>query len=149
MKFSTRTRYGLKAVIDLAAAFGQGPLSLAVLAGNQGISEAYLEQLMRTLMREGIVKSVRGVNGGYLLAKEPEKLSALEVISVLEGGAVVASCVGAGSSSCGNEGSCSARPLFLKLQSRIDEVLKKTTIFELAEDYNEHQRRKDNETSIS
>ena len=60
MKLSTRGRYGLKAVVDLAVYYGDAPVTLSVLAGMQGVSEAYLEQLLRVLRRAGIVETVRG-----------------------------------------------------------------------------------------
>ena len=78
MKFSTKGTYGLRAVVELATRYGEGPVSLTAVATEQGISEAYLEQLMRSLKKAGIVKTARGKAGGYLLTKEPSKISVLE-----------------------------------------------------------------------
>ncbi len=149
MKLSTRSRYGLKAVVDLAVTYGEGPVSLAQLAGAQGISEAYLEQLLRELKKGGVVETARGAQGGYFLSCDPSELSVQRVLSLLEGSTAVVDCVGTERSECRNACTCSARPLFLKLQSRIDDVLKKTTIRELADDYIQQKRRFQNAKSLS
>ena len=126
MKFSTKGTYGLRAVVELATRYGEGPVSLAAVATEQGISEAYLEQLMRSLKKAGIVKTARGKSGGYLLTREPVRISVLEVLRALEGSTDVVDCIGSGANVCENACTCSARPLFLKLQSRINAV---TAIF--------------------
>lgn len=135
MKLSTRSRYGLKAVIDLAVRYGTGPVSLPTLAGEQGVSEGYLEQLLRELKKGGVVDTVRGAQGGYELTCDPGELSVQRVLTLLEGSTAVVDCVGSEDLGCNNACTCSARPLFLKLQNRINEVLEKTTIRELADDY--------------
>jgi Rrf2 family transcriptional regulator, cysteine metabolism repressor len=75
VKFSTRTLYGLKAVLVLAARFGEGSLSVSQIAKKEGISVAYLEQILNNLKRKGLVKSVRGPQGGYVLAKKPSEIT--------------------------------------------------------------------------
>ena len=80
MKFSTKGTYGLRAVVELAIRYGEGPVSLAAVATEQGISEAYLEQLMRSLKKAGLVATTRGKSGGYLLTREPETISVGEVL---------------------------------------------------------------------
>lgn len=150
MKLSTRSRYGLKAVVDLAVAYGNGPISLPQLAGAQGISESYLEQLLRSLRNVGIVETARGAQGGYTLGRAPEQISVQQVLSVLEGSTAVVDCVDTtDSSGCKNACVCSARPLFLKLQNRINDVLLETSIQDLAEDYIEQKRRMVHATSLS
>ena len=141
MKFSTKGTYGLRAVVELAARYGEGPVSLSAVASEQGISEAYLEQLMRSLKAAGLVKTVRGKSGGYLLTREPAKISVLEVLRALEGSTDIVDCVGSAASVCENACTCSARPLFLKLQSRINAVLEETTVGELTEDHIEQKKR--------
>ena len=112
MKLSTKGRYGLKAMVDLTVAYGRGYVSIATLAQQQGISESYLEQLIASLKKAGLVESVMG-------------------------------CVDVNGASCDNACSCSARPLWLKLQKRIDEVLDTTTLADMAEDYKTQLRRFD------
>src|SRR6185437_1248139 len=85
MKISTKGRYGLTIVVELGAKFGQGPVPLRKIAEEQNLSEAYLEQLIPPLRNSGIVKSVRGAYGGYMLAKTPTEITAGDVIRVLEG----------------------------------------------------------------
>ncbi len=141
MKISTKGTYGLRAVVELAARYGDGPVSLAAVAAEQGISEAYLEQLMRSLKSAGLVTTARGKSGGYLLTKDPVEISVGEALRALEGSTDVAGCVSAEGKVCENACTCSARPLFLKLQSRINAVLNETTIGELTEDHIEQKKR--------
>ena len=85
MKFSTRTRYGLRAVLVLASRFGQGSLPVSQIAKNQGISVAYLEQILNSLKRKGLVKSVRGPQGGYALTKKPSEIPLDRLFGMLNG----------------------------------------------------------------
>lgn len=135
MKLSTRGRYGLKAMVDLAVNYGGGMMSTASLAALQGISDAYLEQLIAALRKAGLVNSVRGAQGGYSLARPPNEISVNDVLRVLEGSTAVMGCVGTENANCDNACSCSARPLWLKLQSCIDQVLDSTSLADMAEDY--------------
>lgn len=135
MKLSTRSRYGLKAMVDLALAYGEGCVSIASLAAQQGVSDAYLEQLIANLRKAGLVTSIRGAQGGYTLSRAPEDINVGEVLQVLEGSTAVSDCVGTDSVNCGNACSCSARPLWIKLQSRINEVLFATSLKDMADDY--------------
>lgn len=141
MKISTRTRYGLKAMVDLAAQYGGDPIAVSALAQMQGISEAYLEQLIAALKRAGLLTGIRGAQGGYMLARAPEEITVGEVLRALEGTTAVLECVDRTVSDCENACSCSARPLWLKLQSKIDGVLNDTTIKDLADDYSIQKRR--------
>lgn len=141
MKLSTRARYGLIATVDLACSYGEGPVSLPQLAKEQGVSEGYLEQLLRSLKKDGIVETVRGVQGGYSLSRAPKDITVEEVLSSLEGSTALVDCVGTVSSGCEKACVCSARPLFLKLQREINEVLSATSIQDLADDYMQQKRR--------
>lgn len=85
MKLSTRSTYGMRALVELGLARGRGPLSAAQIARRQGLSVAYLEQLLHRLKKQGIVTSVRGPKGGYLLAREPEQLPVGEIVRTLDG----------------------------------------------------------------
>ncbi len=136
MKLSTKGRYGIKAMVDLATEYESGEkLSIAQLSERQGISYAYLEQLIALLKKAGLVKAARGAQGGYTLAKAPENISVGEVLKALEGSTALVECVGTAGTDCENVCSCAARPLWLKLQRRIDDVLDSTTIKDMAEDY--------------
>ena len=80
MKLSTKGRYGLKAMVDLTVAYGGGYVSTATLAQQQGISESYLEQLIASLKKAGLVESVRGAQGGYALSLRPEDIDVGQVL---------------------------------------------------------------------
>lgn len=135
MKLSTRGRYGIKAMVDIALEYGRGRLSVNQLAEKQGISVAYLEQLVSALKKAGLVDAARGVTGGYTLSRPPEEISVGEVLRALEGSTAILDCVGTDGTECTNACSCSARPLWLKLQRKIDDVLNSTTIKDMADDY--------------
>ena len=150
MKLSSRGRYGLKAMVDLAIEYGSGPVSAAVLASKQGISLAYLEQLIAALRKAKLIVSNRGVLGGYVLSRPPQEITVGEVLRVLEGNTDLVDCVGQDKNRiCENACTCSARPLWLKLQSRINGVLNETTILDLADDNIEQMRRLDEEANLS
>ena len=85
MRLSTRSTYGMRALVELALASGHGPVSAARIAKRQVLSAAYLEQLLHRLKKDGIVRSVRGPRGGYLLAKGPTHITMAEVVRVLDG----------------------------------------------------------------
>jgi Rrf2 family cysteine metabolism transcriptional repressor len=85
MKISTKGRYGLTIMMELAIKFGEGPTSLKSIAEKNQLSEHYLEQLIAPLRNAGLVKSVRGAYGGYILFREPASITAGDVIRVLEG----------------------------------------------------------------
>ncbi|GED32318.1 MULTISPECIES: cysteine metabolism transcriptional regulator CymR [Brevibacillus] len=85
MKISTKGRYGLTIMMELANRNGEGPTSLRSIAQRHDLSEHYLEQLIAPLRNAGLVKSIRGAYGGYVLAKQPEEISAGDIIRVLEG----------------------------------------------------------------
>ena len=85
MKVSAKSEYGVRAMVQLARAFGSGPMPLSLIAEREKISLDFLEQVMLALRNEGLVKSVRGVHGGYLLARDPDSVAVGEVIQAIEG----------------------------------------------------------------
>ena len=85
MKLSTRSIYGMRALVELALASGRGPVSAARIAKRQELSVAYLEQLLHRLKKEGLVHSIRGPRGGYLLAKGASHITMADVVKVLDG----------------------------------------------------------------
>ena len=143
MKLSTKARYGIKAMVDLSLSYGKGYVSTATLAQQQGISESYLEQLIASLKKAGLITSTRGAQGGYSLVNPPEEINVGEVLRALEGSTAIMECVGISKVNCDNACSCSARPLWIKLQQRIDEVLNTTTLADMAEDYKTQMSRFD------
>lgn len=85
MKLSTRSTYGMRALVELALGVGHGPLSATLIAKRQGLSAAYLEQLLHRLKLHGLLRSIRGPRGGYVLAREPHQITMAEVVRVLDG----------------------------------------------------------------
>ena len=142
MKLSTKGRYGIKAMVDLALVYGDERLSVNQLAEKQDISPTYLEQLIAALKKAGLVGSARGAAGGYTLARPPEEISVGEVLRALEKTTAIVDCVDKDGGPCANACYCSARPLWLKLQQRIDGVLNTTTIKDMADDYSAQLERR-------
>ena len=93
MKLSSRSRYGFRALLELAIAHGSGPLQIRTIAERENISNKYLEQLIAMMKSAGLVKSVRGPKGGYLLAKAPNEIRLSKVFTTLEGPLVVEECL--------------------------------------------------------
>jgi Rrf2 family protein len=93
MKLSTRGRYGVRAMLELAMNSGKGPVPLRDLASRQEISAKYLEQLLIPLKGAGLVKSIRGARGGYMLAHEPARISLYDIVRSLEGPLAPVECV--------------------------------------------------------
>ena len=85
MRLSTRSTYGMRALVELALAGGRGPVSAALIAKRQDLSVAYLEQLLHRLKKRGLVSSIRGPRGGYVLAKDPRRVTMSDVVRILDG----------------------------------------------------------------
>ena len=134
MKLSTKTLYGLRALIELCSKYdGESAVSIGDIARKQGLSETYLEQLFQKLRKAGLVKSVRGAQGGYMLSRPPEEISAASIVEALEGNIVFSECLeGAG---CEKSSRCPTRRLWSKGKTSIDSILEETTLKDLAEDH--------------
>ena len=85
MRLSTRSTYGMRALVELALASGRGPVSASLISKRQALSVAYLEQLLHRLKKHGLVRSIRGPRGGYLLAKHPQQITMADIVRVLDG----------------------------------------------------------------
>ena len=133
MKFSTRARYGLRAMLDLALNYDPNqPISLLHVAERQGISEGYLEQMMTFLRKGGLVRSVRGSQGGYLLTHEPAKITTGEIIRCLEGPLSPTGCVSESDPEpCPRADSCVTRVLWERVRKSVADVLDNTTLEDL------------------
>ena len=135
MKLSTRGRYGLRAMIDMAQNQDSGPIVARTIAERQGISERYLEQLMVPLKRAGLVKSIRGSQGGYILGGDPEKITAGDIIRVLEGPIAPVECVAeTDPESCRRQEHCITRVLWTQVRNAIALVLDSYSLADLARD---------------
>ena len=130
MKLSTRTRYGIRAILELAMYYGKGPLQTNVIAKQQDISVKYLEQLMAILKACGLVKSIQGAKGGYILAKKPDEIKLSEVFYCLEGPVVTVECL-EDQSYCVRVADCISRQLWAQIQQAITNVLQSMTLQDL------------------
>jgi len=139
MKVSTKGRYGLKAMVDLAVHCDDGScVSLKSIAEREGISEAYLEQLMAILKKNGFVKSIRGAQGGYILERDPKCISVGDILRVLEGSLNVVECVSDRKNvTCGN-GTCKkcvTKNVWEKISDSLSEVVDSISLKDLADEY--------------
>lgn len=132
MKLSTRTRYGIRAAIELAKRYGEGPVQIKVIGKQQAISVKYLEQLMAMLKAGGFVHSVRGSRGGYVLAREPGEIRMDELILSLEGSITTVECVD-DDGFCARAADCAARDLWTQVQQAVLDVLKSITLKDLVD----------------
>lgn len=135
MKISTKGHYGVQAMFDLAQHFGEGPISLKSVAERQGLSEHYLEQLIAVLRKAGLVKSVRGAQGGYILAREPAEIKVGDIIRVLEGPIAPVECVSQeDSDQCLKAEFCITRNVWEKVRISIEDVLDSITLADMCKD---------------
>ena len=118
MKLSTKGRYGLRAMIDLALHFDHEAVSIS----SQSLSESYLEQLMSKLKKAGLVKSVRGAQGGYLPAKPADKISVGDILRALEGDLRPVDCPGI-LGECSGEDSCVTKYVWKRISDSINETV--------------------------
>ncbi|SKA75890.1 transcriptional regulator, BadM/Rrf2 family [Clostridium sp. USBA 49] len=134
MKLSTKGRYGVKAMVDLAIHYGGEPVSIKSISERQKISEYYLEQLFSSLRKANLIKSVRGAQGGYVLNKAPKDITIYDIMEVLEGPIEISSCLE--KNDCNNVDCCATRLLWAKLKNSFDSVTKTTTLQDILDDYN-------------
>lgn len=132
MRISTRGEYGVRAMLDLALRYEEGPTALRAVAEREKISEFYLEQLMRALRQAGLVKTARGAQGGYSLARPPEEIKMGQIMRAVEGPIAPAECVnGEGKDVCVQAPHCVTRLLWARLRDSMLSVLDTTTLEDL------------------
>ncbi|MCX5800316.1 MAG: RrF2 family transcriptional regulator [Candidatus Eisenbacteria bacterium] len=134
MRLSTAAgRYGVRAMFDLALHYGDGPVPGKTISERQNITLPYLEQLMTSLRRSGLVRSVRGPHGGYVLARNPSTVKVGEIIRSLEGPIEITYCVGQTdrSNKCLNAEGCVSQILLRKLNVQLKAALDSTTLSDL------------------
>jgi Rrf2 family iron-sulfur cluster assembly transcriptional regulator len=129
MKLTTKGRYAVTAMLDLALRYDKGAVTLADIAKRQGISLSYLEQLFAKLRRSGLVDSVRGPGGGYNLAMEPNKISVAAIIVAINENIDATRC--GGEKNCHGDETCLTHQLWEDLSTRIHEFLNGITLGDL------------------
>ncbi|RDU24282.1 RrF2 family transcriptional regulator [Anaerosacchariphilus polymeriproducens] len=141
MKLSKKGIYGLRAFVDLAVYSENEPVSLSSIASRQDISVNYLEQLIAKLKKADLVKSVRGVNGGYILAKPIEEISVGEILRALEGDLTPVDCPGIKSESqCESAKYCVSKTVWKKINDSINETVNQINFGELVKESKEMQK---------
>ena len=134
MKLSTRGRYGIHAMYDLAVNVDCGPQSIKAIAERGSIPEAYLEQLIAMLKREKLVTSTRGAQGGYMLARPPEQITVGDVLRALEGGLSLVECLDE-EESCGKSCACPSRIVWMKIRDGLNQIVDSITLQDMIDDY--------------
>lgn len=142
MRLSTRGHYGLKAMFDLAQHYGSGPISLKTVAERQNLSGHYLEQLMAMLRKSGLVKSMRGAQGGYVLAREPSEIKVGDVIRALEGPIAPVYCVSEKNpGSCDEADHCITRTVWARVRDGLAQVLDSISLADMCREAEESNKR--------
>lgn len=135
MKISTKGRYGLRALIDLAQYSEIEPASINSIAMRQGISERYLEQLMTLMKKAGLIKSIRGAGGGYVLAKDMGEISVGDVLRALEGNLQPVECAAfSQEDSCEASGGCVTKYVWQRINESINKTVDEISLKQLVED---------------
>lgn len=138
MKLSTKGRYGLRALADLALHSGGVPVSLASIGERQNISGNYLENMFSSLKHAGIIKSIKGVGGGYVLAKDPAQITVGEVLRILEGDlSIIDSSLSPQDVAQKSLKYCIETTVWDAVSDKISDVVDSMTLGELIENYNE------------
>ena len=134
LKFSSRSHYGLRAMVALARCYPRGPVPLAEIARSEDISLSYLEQLIASLRKAGLVESTRGVHGGYELTANPKTVTVGQVVRTLEGPIAPAECASEieNLGCCQRETDCPSKILWEHVRDNIAQVLDATTLADLA-----------------
>lgn len=134
MKISTKGRYALRTMIDLAMNDTGENISIKAIAARQGISTKYLEQIISTLNKAGYVKSERGANGGYRLTKKPEEYTVGMILRLTEGSLAITTCTQDEQNLCERYGCCTTVKVWGKINKAISDVVDNITIADLAAD---------------
>ena len=141
MKLSTRSRYGLKALVDLGLHCETEAVSIQSIAARQGLSDSYLEQLMAKLKKAGLVESTRGACGGYRLGKAADSISVGDVLRVLEGSLEAAQCPGNDETqSCEREDICVTKYVWKRINDSITEAVDTLMLSQLIEESRKKQQ---------
>ena len=128
IKLSTKGRYGVCAMYDLAVCFGEGPQTVKAISERQNIPEAYLEQLIARMRKAGLVQSIRGSQGGYLLADDPANISISAILRATEGTIAPVSCVEEDDDPCENAPGCPMHMLWGRIYVGMNELLDSITL---------------------
>lgn len=133
MKISTKGRYALRMMLDLAVYNTGEPISLRDVAKRQEISEKYLEQIISMLNKAGYVRSIRGAQGGYMLTKDPSEYTVGSILRLTEGDLAPVSCVGEANAACGRKDSCVSSRIWEMISEAVNGVVDHITLADMVE----------------
>ncbi len=139
MKISTKGRYGLRILLDLATHVSEKPRLIRDIAESQQISEKYISRLIVDLRRARLVRSVRGANGGFHLAKSPKEITLLEILETMEGTISIVDCILA-PEKCPRNHNCTARGIWSNLNEGIRDMMRTITLEEIIKAYTEGEK---------
>ncbi len=131
MIISTRGRYALRVMIDLAENGSEGYIAMKKIAERQGISLKYLERILPVLTQNGIVEGVQGKGGGYRLTRKPEAYKVGEILRLTEGNLAPVSCLECGAAPCEKRAECRTLPMWTRLHDIIGEYLDSVSLSDL------------------
>lgn len=131
MMISTRGRYCLRVMIDLAEHQGEGYIRMKEVADRQGISLKYLEKILPILAKNHIVDGIQGKGGGYRLTRKPEDYTLGEILTLTEGTLAPVACLECAAAPCGRAAECRTLPVWTELDRRVSEYLSSVTIADL------------------
>jgi len=134
MKLSTRSRYGLRLMFELALAYGNGAVQLQDIAQKQELSEKYLAKLVISLRKSKLIDSIRGAHGGYILNRPPDKITIQKIVSVLEEGLCIVDCTES-NTECSNSRICPTRDIWCGLNEVINNYLSGITLEDIVKNY--------------
>ena len=139
MKLSTKGRYGVRAMAELAAHYGGAPISIKTRSKEQNLSEYYLEQLFSPLRRANVIRSIRGAQGGYVLCKDPSEITVGDIMTILEGPIEIADCIDG--YQCDSEHSCATKFIWEKIKNSIDNVMNSISLQDIVDNYEEIKKK--------
>ena len=133
MHFSTRSRYGLRAMIDIALYGSEGPVSMRAISERQGVSFSYLEQVFNSLRKHGLIKAVRGPSGGYILVRPANQIPIGDILRALDGPFAPVDCVdpSCDANPCERKQLCISRFFWEKLQDNVNSFMDSMTLQQL------------------
>ena len=132
MKMSTRTRYGVRMLIDLARNYNKGPFQINAISKLEEISEKYLGQITIILKSSGIINSVKGASGGFFLTRDPAEINLKDVVRILEGDINIVECIN-NKDSCNRSTKCVTKNIWKEVNEAIESTLEKYTLKDLVD----------------
>ena len=131
MMISTKGRYALRVLVDMAEHQREGYIPLKEIAARQEISEKYLESIVKILVKGGVLSGLRGKGGGYRLVRDPDQFSILDILELMEGSLAPVACLECNAEKCKRTAECRTLPMWMELNRRVNEYLDSVTIADL------------------